>query len=82
MADMTGSVLMTDGSTDADGKYLQTPYKLVTTDIESVSNLTDLFFKGPSGAALPMVSNWRSFLWRWFNNKVIHAYLQMTTSLS
>ena len=33
---MTGSVLMTDG-TGAPGPYTQTPYKLVTTDIESVS---------------------------------------------
>ena len=35
LADMTGSVLMTDG-TGAPGPYSQTPYKLVTTDIESV----------------------------------------------
>ena len=35
LADMTGSVLMTDGS-GAPGPYSQTPYKLVTTDIESV----------------------------------------------
>ena len=37
LADMTGAVLMTDG-TGAPGPYSQTPYKLVTTDIESVSN--------------------------------------------
>ena len=37
LADMTGSVLMTDGSTEASGAYNQTPYKLVTTDIESVT---------------------------------------------
>ena len=37
LADMTGSVLMTDGSTEASGAYNQTPYKLVTTDIESLS---------------------------------------------
>ena len=37
LADMTGSVLMTDG-TGAPGPYTQTPYKLVTTDIESVDN--------------------------------------------
>ena len=36
LADMTGSVLMTDGSTEASGAYTQTPYKLTTTDIESV----------------------------------------------
>ena len=35
LADMTGAVLMTDGS-GAPGPYSQTPYKLVTTDIESV----------------------------------------------
>ena len=39
LADMTGSVLMTDG-TGAPGPYTQTPYKLVTTDIESVNTPT------------------------------------------
>ena len=38
LADMTGSVLMTDG-TGAPGPYSQTPYKLVTTDIESVNTI-------------------------------------------
>ena len=35
LADMTGATVMTDG-TGAPGPYSQTPYKLVTTDIESV----------------------------------------------
>ena len=35
LADMTGSVLMTDG-TGAPGPYSQTPYKLVTSDIKTV----------------------------------------------
>ena len=39
LADMTGSVLMTDGSTEASGAYTQTPYKLVTTEIESVEDI-------------------------------------------
>ena len=37
LADMTGSVLMTNG-TGTPGPYTQTPYKLVTTDIESVAD--------------------------------------------
>nr|BDD44289.1 hypothetical protein 35 [bacterium] len=37
LADMSGSVFATDGSTNADGSYSQTPYKLTTTDIQSVS---------------------------------------------
>ena len=37
-AEMTGSVFSTDGSTAVDNKYIQTPYKLTTTDIESVEN--------------------------------------------
>ena len=36
LADMTGAVFATDGS-GAPGPYSQTPYKLVTTDIESVN---------------------------------------------
>ena len=38
LADMTGSVLMTDG-TGAPGPFTQTPYKLVTTDIESANEI-------------------------------------------
>ena len=66
LADMTGSVLVTDG-TGAPGPYSQTPYKLVTTDIESVvsagfflltsnpSNLSDVLAGTPykDGDALP-----------------------------
>jgi hypothetical protein len=37
LADMTGSTFMSDGA-GAPGPYSQTPYKLVTTDIESVSS--------------------------------------------
>ena len=37
LADMTGSTIMTDG-TGAPGPYTQTPYKLVTTDIESIND--------------------------------------------
>ena len=36
LADMTGSVFMTDGNPPG-GPYTQTPYKLVTSEIESVS---------------------------------------------
>ena len=44
LADMTGAVLMTDG-TGAPGPYTQTPYKLVTTDIESVVTSSTFFGK-------------------------------------
>ena len=44
LADMTGSAFMSDGS-GASGPYSQTPYKLVTTDIESVENLQGYKFK-------------------------------------
>ena len=37
LADMTGGTIMTDG-TGAPGPYTQTPYKLVTTDIENVDD--------------------------------------------
>ena len=37
LADMTGATFMSDGA-GAPGPYTQTPYKLVTTDIESVDN--------------------------------------------
>ena len=36
LADMTGAVLMTDGA--GSGPFTQTPYKLVTTDIENVQS--------------------------------------------
>ena len=44
LAEMTGSAFMSDGS-GASGPYSQTPYKLVTTDIESVENLQGYKFK-------------------------------------
>ena len=37
LADMTGAVFMSDGA-GAPGPYTQTPYKLVTSDIESVND--------------------------------------------
>ena len=39
LADMTGATFMSDG-TGAPGPYSQTPYKLVTTDIESVESIS------------------------------------------
>ena len=36
---MTGGTIMTDG-TGAPGPYTQTPYKLTTTDIESIDQTT------------------------------------------
>ena len=39
LADMTGSVFMSDGE-PAGGKYSLTGYKLTTTDIESVNEIT------------------------------------------
>ena len=56
LADMTGSVLMTDGS-GAPGPYTQTPYKLVTTDIESVSNLAVSILHEASGGVAPKDRN-------------------------
>ena len=38
LADMTGTAFMSDG-TGSPGKYTQTPYKLVTTDFESVEDI-------------------------------------------
>ena len=42
LADMTNSTFMSDGS-GASGPYSQTPYKLVTTDIESVDEVSIQF---------------------------------------
>ena len=50
LADMTGSTIMTDGSTEADGKYTQTPYKLTTSDITNVSADQDAEWEDISNA--------------------------------
>ena len=51
LADMTGSTVMTDG-TGAPGPYTQTPYKLVTTDIESVEEAKTFTMKTwPDGSS-------------------------------
>ena len=50
LADMTGAVLMTDGN-PAGGPYTQTPYKLTTTDIESVVEQTTYNLLDTTGIA-------------------------------